>query len=106
VTVVERCVTTTLLRLDAVDRLYRDLGLPICVFEGTWDRYQAWDGAGSRPGDGHLVSGVPAGDVERARRLLAARGAGFGLVSPNAVVTGAGDVVGAGSAGRSTTTGS
>ena len=63
------------------DRLYRDLGVPICVFDGSWEQYRAWDGDGSRPGDGHLVYGVPFDDLAAARRLHADRAAGFGLVS-------------------------
>ena len=61
--------------------LYRDLGVRICTFEGPWEAYQSWDGDGSRPGDGHIVYGVPAPLLTAARRLLGRRGAGFGLAT-------------------------
>ncbi|HET6213378.1 MAG TPA: spherulation-specific family 4 protein [Micromonosporaceae bacterium] len=63
------------------DRLYRDFGAKLCVFEGGWADYQAWSGAGGQPGDGHLVYAVPPADLPYARRLLADRGAGFGLAT-------------------------
>jgi hypothetical protein len=61
--------------------LYRDLGVRICTFEGPWEAYQGWDGEGVRPGDGHLVYGVPTALLTAARRLLGRRGAGFGLAT-------------------------
>jgi hypothetical protein len=64
-----------------VDRIYRDLDVAICVFEGSWEQYEQWDATGSQPGDGHLVHGVPFADLAAARQLLTARGATFGLVS-------------------------
>jgi hypothetical protein len=61
--------------------LYRTLGARICVFDGDWTDYVRWSGDGAQPGDGHLIYAVPAGEVPAARRLAAARGAGFGLVT-------------------------
>jgi hypothetical protein len=61
--------------------LYRDLGVRICAFDGPWSAYQSWDGYGARPGDGHLVHGVPAPLLTAARRLMGRRGAGFGLAT-------------------------
>jgi len=63
------------------DPLYRRLGARLCAFEGDWDAYIRWDGDGARPGDGHLVYGVPAPEVPRALRLASARRAGFALVT-------------------------
>lgn len=61
--------------------VYRDLGADLCCFEGGWADYAGWDGTGALPGDGHLVYGVPAESTAAAWQLLAARGAGFGLVT-------------------------
>ena len=61
--------------------LYRDLGVRICTFEGPWTAYQSWDGEGSRPGDGHIVHGVPPTLLTAARRLMGRRGAGFGVAT-------------------------
>jgi len=61
--------------------LYRELGVRICTFDGSWARYQRWDGDGGRPGDGHLVHGVPTPLLTAARRLMGSRGAGFGLAT-------------------------
>jgi Spherulation-specific family 4 len=63
------------------DSLYRDLGTEIVVYEGTWADYKRWSADGSRPGDGHLVYGVPAAQFAKAERLLDERGAAFGLVT-------------------------
>jgi Spherulation-specific family 4 len=63
------------------DPVYRDLGLPICVFEGTWLEYRHWTPGGARPGDGHLVHDVPPWDLDRAAQLQVERGAGFGVVT-------------------------
>jgi hypothetical protein len=63
------------------DPVYRELGVPICVFEGGWDEYQEWDGDGALPGDGHLIHSVPPWQLEHARRVMAWRGAGFGVVT-------------------------
>jgi hypothetical protein len=63
------------------DRSYRDLGAAICVFDGAWKRYLQWDGAGTEPGDGHLVHAVPRGEMEDAWLLQATRSAGFGMVT-------------------------
>jgi hypothetical protein len=63
------------------DPVYRELGVPICVFEGGWDEYQEWDGEGALPGDGHLIHSVPPWQLEHARRVMAWRGAGFGVVT-------------------------
>jgi hypothetical protein len=61
--------------------LYRDLGVRICTFDGPWSAYQGWAGDGVRPGDGHLVHGVPTPLLTAARRLMGRRGAGFGLAT-------------------------
>ncbi len=73
------------------DRLYRDLGAQLCVFEGPWSalRPSALDAARSvdelvgdpQPGDGYLVYGVPAAERASAEALLASRGAGLALVT-------------------------
>ncbi|NMO52590.1 Spherulin-4 [Actinoplanes sp. TBRC 11911] len=82
--------------------LYRDLGVRICTFEGPWSAYQSWDGEGVRPGDGHIVHGVPVALLTAARRLMGRRGAGFGLAtdaSPYPWVSAAASAGGAGSEG-------
>ncbi|MER7006367.1 spherulation-specific family 4 protein [Dactylosporangium sp. NPDC000555] len=63
------------------DNAYRDLGLPVCVFDGSWREYLRWSGEGARPGDGHLVHAVPPWELDEAARLQVSRGAGFGLVT-------------------------
>jgi hypothetical protein len=64
------------------DSLYRQLAATICTYEGSWTEYLRWPGdPGSQPGDGHLVYGVPAAALPAAHRLLAERGAGFGLAT-------------------------
>jgi hypothetical protein len=63
------------------DPLYRELGAPICTFEGPWVEYRRWSGEGSQPGDGHLVHSVPVGSMAAAQALLRERGAGWGLVT-------------------------
>jgi hypothetical protein len=63
------------------DPVYREMGATIVTFEGRWMDYQRWSGAGSRPGDGHLVYRVPAAQLPAARRLLATRRVGFGLAT-------------------------
>jgi hypothetical protein len=81
------------------DPLYRDLGVRICTFEGPWPAYQSWAGDGSRPGDGHLVYGVPPAMLTAARRLMGRRGAGFGLATDASPYVSAGSLSGgAGSA--------
>lgn len=75
-------LTTILLNPGGpADPLYRRLGARLCAFEGDWDAFVRWDGHDARPGDGHLVYGVPAPDVPGALRLAAARRAGFALVT-------------------------
>jgi hypothetical protein len=64
-----------------VDPAYRALDAAICVFDGDWADYQRWSGEGAAPGDGHLVHGVPAAQAETARKMMAWRGAGFGVVA-------------------------
>ncbi|GAA0721750.1 hypothetical protein GCM10010199_28490 [Dactylosporangium roseum] len=63
------------------DDAYRDLGIPVCVFDGSWREYRRWSCEGARPGDGHLVHAVPPWNLDEASRLQVARGAGFGLVT-------------------------
>jgi hypothetical protein len=65
----------------ATDPVYRRLDVQICTFEGSWAAYQQWTGTGARPGDGHLVHGVPTALLTAARHLLSRRGAGFGLAT-------------------------
>nr|WP_296073860.1 spherulation-specific family 4 protein [uncultured Actinoplanes sp.] len=79
--------------------LYRELGVRICTFEGPWAAYQSWDGDGVRPGDGHIVHGVPPALLTAARRLMGRRGAGFGLATDASPwVSAAASAGGAGSA--------
>ena len=63
------------------DPVYRELEVPICAFEGSWTEYRAWAGTGALPGDGHLVHGVPAAELDTARLLMGWRGAGFGAAT-------------------------
>lgn len=63
------------------DPLYRELGVPICSFDGSWAQYRRWSGDGSAPGDGHLVHSVPATSLPAAHELLRERQAGFGSVT-------------------------
>jgi hypothetical protein len=63
------------------DPIYRELEVPMCVFDGTWLEYRHWRGDGARPGDGHLVHDVPAWDLDQAAKLQVDRGAGFGVVT-------------------------
>ena len=63
------------------DPTYRELGVRVCAFDGSWREYRRWSGAGARPGDGHLVHAVPPWDLDEAARLQVERGAGFGLVT-------------------------
>ncbi|WP_305782903.1 Spherulin-4 [Symbioplanes lichenis] len=87
--------------------LYRDLGVKICTFDGPWSAYQGWAGDGVRPGDGHLVHGVPVELLTAARRLMGRRGAGFGLATDaSPYVTAATSGAVAGTADSCTTTGS
>jgi hypothetical protein len=65
----------------ATDRVYRELRMPMCSFEGPWWEYQRWRGIGSSPGDGHLVHSVPRDSHAAAWALLRERQAGFGLVT-------------------------
>jgi len=72
------------------DPLYRELGARICTFDGPWSAYRGWTGDGASPGDGHLVHTVPPTLLTAARRLLARRGATFGLAtnaSPSLIST-------------------
>jgi hypothetical protein len=64
-----------------VDPAYRALGAAICVFDGDWADYQRWSGEGATAGDGHLVYGVPPAQAGTARKMMAWRGAGFGVVA-------------------------
>lgn len=64
-----------------VDPLYRRLDATLCTFEGSWPEYQEWSGEDGRPGDGHLVYGAPPTDWDAVRDLMAARGAGLGLIT-------------------------
>lgn len=64
-----------------VDPMYRALDVTICTFDGPWSEYRAWSGEDTMPGDGHLVYGVPQAERADAWALIAARGAGLGLVT-------------------------
>jgi hypothetical protein len=66
------------------DRRYRDLDATVCAYEGPWARYRAWAGAGARPGDAHLVYGVPVPELPVAWQLMADRGARYGLATDRA----------------------
>jgi hypothetical protein len=84
-----------------VHPLYRELGVRICTFEGPWEAYRGWAGEGVRPGDGHLVYGVPTTLLTAARRLMGRRGAGFGLATDaRPELSAAASGAGAGSAGN------
>ncbi|HWB35040.1 MAG TPA: hypothetical protein VHA75_03355, partial [Rugosimonospora sp.] len=63
------------------DGLYRELGAQVCVFDGPWSRLRTWPGEGAQAGDGYLVHGVPPDERADAEADLAARGAGFALVT-------------------------
>jgi hypothetical protein len=92
-----------------VDPMCRELTGTFCTFHGTWLDYQAWDGAGGRAGDGHLVYDVPPEKRKEAHDLARTRGAGLALISgyewPPAWSTPC-DAVAADTVGSSTTTGS
>jgi hypothetical protein len=63
------------------DDSYRELGVQVCAFDGSWREYRRWSGAGAHPGDGHLVHAVPPWDLAEAARLQVERKAGFGVVT-------------------------
>lgn len=63
------------------DPRYRNLGVPICTFEGSWVDYRRWSGEGAQPGDGHLVHSVPDDSLAAGWALLRERRAGWGLVT-------------------------
>lgn len=65
----------------ATDSLYRGLGATVCTFEGDWPAYQNGTGDGVRPGDGHVVHGVPADMLERCLDVMRGRGAAWGVAS-------------------------
>jgi hypothetical protein len=66
-----------------VDPLYRRLGVTICTFEGSWERYAGGPlGADeAEAGDGHLVFGVPPHEWDTARTLSRTRHAGLALIT-------------------------
>lgn len=66
------------------DPRYRELGVPICTFEGSWPEYRRWEAEDSWPGDGHLVHSLPAEALPAAQQLLRQRCAGFGLLTDRA----------------------
>jgi hypothetical protein len=70
------------------DPSYRRLPASICVFDGTWEQYRAWSCIGHRPGDGHVVHGVPPRERSAAHDLVAARGAGFAMLTTSAYTWG------------------
>jgi hypothetical protein len=65
----------------ATDSLYRGLGATVCTFDGDWTAYQNGPLDGVRPGDGHVVYGVPADALERCLDVMRARGAAWGIVT-------------------------
>lgn len=67
-----------------VDPIYRRLDALMCTFEGDWDDYRSRTTADLRPGDGHLVLGVPQEDWDAAFALTSARGAALRLVTDRA----------------------
>ncbi len=65
----------------APDPEYRELGATVVSFEGSALRYRDWLGEDGRPGDAHLVHGVPAAERAGIERLARERGAGYLLVT-------------------------
>jgi hypothetical protein len=63
------------------DPVYDTLGAAICAVEGTWPEYLRMPDHEFRPGSGHLVHGVPPGDLPAARELMRRRRAAFGFAS-------------------------
>jgi hypothetical protein len=63
------------------DGLYRGLGAVVCTVEGDWIDYQAGTADGVRPGDGHVVHGVPGDRLEDCLELMRGRGAAWGIAS-------------------------
>jgi Spherulation-specific family 4 len=63
------------------DSLYRGLGATVCTFEGDWMSYQNGTVDGVRPGDGHVVHGVPGELLERCLDMMRGRGAGWGVAT-------------------------
>ena len=64
------------------DSLYRGLGATVCTYEGDWTAYQNGTTDGVRPGDGHVVLGVPTDLLERCLDVMRARGAAWGVATP------------------------
>jgi spherulation-specific family 4 protein len=65
------------------DSLYRGLGATVCTCEGDWTAYQHGTTEGVRPGDGHVVYGVPSDQLERCLDVMRARGAAWGVATPS-----------------------
>ncbi|MCP2324966.1 hypothetical protein HDA40_003473 [Hamadaea flava] len=63
------------------DNLYRGLGAIICTFEGDWIDYQLGTEDGVRPGDGHVVHGIPGENMEQCLELMRGRGAAWGVAT-------------------------
>jgi len=63
------------------DSLYRGLGATVCTFEGDWIDYQEGTPDGVRPGDGHVVHGVPAERTDACLDLMRGRGAAWGVAT-------------------------
>jgi hypothetical protein len=63
------------------DPVYGSLGTAICTFEGTWTDYRRMSDAAVPPAGGHLVHGVPAGELATLWRLMRRRGAAFGFAT-------------------------
>jgi hypothetical protein len=63
------------------DSLYRGLGATVVTFEGDWVDYRTGTQDGVRPGDGHVVHGVPGERLEECLDLMRGRGAGWGVAT-------------------------
>lgn len=63
------------------DPVYASLGAAICTFEGTWTAYRRMCDSEFPPAGGHLVHGVPAGELSALWRLMHRRGASFGFAT-------------------------
>ncbi len=90
----------------SVEPAYRRLSATVCTFEGSWAEYLGLPERHIRLGDGHLVYDVPRADLSWARELATARGAGLVLVTEQPAPEPGAPLVGAGSAGTRTTSGS
>lgn len=63
------------------DPVYNTLGAAMCTFEATWSEYRRMPDDEFLPGGGHLVHGVPPGDLPASRELMRRRRAAFGFAT-------------------------